>query len=119
MSNISKNQNLKKELLKRLNQNIQSLLYYIKKTNNKYNFNEITDKVKVIDNSIKYNTSLNIEYQGKIFAITAKNYYDSLEATLRCEFYRRTKDLEEDETRFCEAAIKGFKNVLQKNIIFI
>ncbi len=100
MSNILKNQNLKKELLKRLNQNIQSLLYYIKKTNNKYNFNEITDKVKVIDNSIKYNTSLNIEYQGKIFAITKKNYYDSLEATLRCEFYRRTKDLEEDETRF-------------------
>ncbi len=76
MSNISKNQNLKKIFIKRSNQNIQSQLYYIKKPNNKYNFNEITGKVKVIDNSIKYNTPLNIEYEGKIFANTTKNYYD-------------------------------------------
>ena len=63
------------------------------------------------------NIPLNIEYEGKIFAISTKNYYDSLEATWRCEFYRRTKDLEE-EIRFCEAAIKGFKNVLTKEYNF-
>ena len=52
-----------------------------------------------------------IKYEGKIYKVSTKNYYDSIEATWRCEFYRRTKDLDADENRFCDAAIKGFRNI--------
>ena len=67
---------------------------------------------------MEYNTPVHIEYEGKIFKVYTKNFYDSIEATWRCEFYRRTKDLDADENRFCEAAIKGFKNIITKEFKF-
>ena len=54
----------------------------------------------------------------KNICCTTKNCYDSLESSWRSEFYRSTKDLEEDETRFWEAVIKGYKNVLTEEFNF-
>ena len=117
MSKIIRDKYIKKRSHKEIVLTEQNSDFPLKK---KYipKFNEITDEVKIITNSIKYNTPELIEYEGKIFKVSTKNFYDSIEATWRCEFYRRTKDLDADENRFCEAAIKGFKNILTNEFKF-
>ena len=82
------------------------------------NLKEITDDIKIKNENIKYKTPTIIKYENRKFNINTKNYYEKIEATWKCQFYRRTKDKPKNKTRFCDATIKGIRDIFNDKFKF-
>ena len=82
------------------------------------NLKDITKEVNFSDKDIKYNTPTIITYENRKFNINTNNYYEKIESTWKCEYYRRTKDKPKNKTRFCDATIKGIRDILNDKFNF-
>ena len=79
---------------------------------------DITTKVVYEDKDIKYNTPVQIKYEGRKFKINTNDFFDKIEATWKCEYYRRLKDKPKTQNRFCDATIKGIRLILEDKYKF-
>ena len=82
------------------------------------NLPNITTQVEYVDKDIKYNTPIQIKYEERLYKINTNNYFDKIEATWKCEYYRRLKDKPKTKTRFCDATIKGIREILNDKFKF-
>ena len=82
------------------------------------NLPDITTQVEYVDKDIKYNTPIQIKYEERLYKINTNNYFDKIEATWKCEYYRRLKDKPKTKTRFCDATIKGIRLILNDKFKF-
>ena len=82
------------------------------------NLPDITTQVEYVDKDVKYNTHIQIKYEDRLFKINTNNYFDKIEATWKCEYYRRLKDKPKTKTRFCDATIKGIRLILNDKFKF-
>ena len=71
------------------------------------NLPEIAKDIKYNVGDIKYKTPTTITYANRKFNININNYYEKIEDTCKCEFYRRLKNKPKNKTRFCDTTIKG------------
>ena len=62
--------------------------------------------------SIEYNTPYTINYLNSVFKLSTRYYYHKKELTWKCIYYRRIKDKPIEIKNFCEAIIKGYKNII-------
>ena len=82
--------------------------------------NRFYKKITFKEQNYKYNTPTKIMYENWILIINTNNYYDKVEATWKCQYYKRTKDKPKNKTRFCDATIKGLRNIFNnQNLNFI
>ena len=93
----------------------QKILKKIQNLEGKYL--NITKDISMINSEIKYNTPINIYYKEKLFVIVTRNYYDKIEYTWRCKYFRRKTDKPKDQKNFCSASIKGIKKDIFNNTI--
>ena len=99
-------------------ENIEKKKKYITKIKNlEKKYKNITKEVTFNPTDIKYNTPTIIIYDNKKYNIVTRDYYDKLEYTWKCEYFRRIKDKPEGQTTFCSSSIKGIKTDIFKNNI--
>ena len=127
---MDKNNNIPKKAKKRKNskdssdekndlnndEEIKSFKAQKKKSSLKLKHLEISKDIIVEKDDIKYNTPTLISYYNFKFSINTRKYYELYESTWKCINYRRTKDLPENYKVFCNATIKGIRNVLKTSI---
>ena len=101
--------------------------YTKNKDNNKINtkltnlarkYNNITNEVIFDKKDIKYNTLVSLKYNNKLFNIATNDFYDKIEATWKCCYHRSTKDKPKNERHFCNATIKGVKDIFSDKFTF-
>ena len=81
----------------------------IKNYNKKYA--NITESIKIDNNFIKYNTPLKIEFKNKIFNLSTRDYYDSVQCTWKCLNYRKIKGKPNNFNNFCDGTIRGIRDI--------
>ena len=67
---------------------------------------KITKAVFYDKSDIKYNTQININYQGKIYKINSRKYYEQYQSIWKCLNYRRTKDIPQNQKIFVMQQLK-------------
>lgn len=82
-------------------------------------YKNITKEITFSKSNVKYKTPNTIYYIHKIFNIVTKNYFDKIEYTWKCKYFRRNKDKSEKGKNYCSSNIKRVKiNVLNDAITF-
>ena len=77
---------------------------------------EITKEVTFRNNTIQNNTPTVINYKNHKFNINTRRFYEQYECTWKCCYFRREKDKPKNEKYFCNAGIKGIRDVIDTNI---
>ena len=86
----------------------------IKNYNKKYA--NITESIKIDNNFIKYNTPLKIEFKNKIFNLSTRDYYDSVQCTWKCLNYRKIKGKPNNFNNFCDGTIRGIRDISNRKL---
>ena len=70
---------------------------------------EITDKIHILENTIRNNVPKEIEYENIVFKLLHTIYENYTKYTWHCKNYRKKTGLS-NQNKFCTSAIKGIKN---------
>ena len=80
---------------------------------------DITTKVIFEDKGIKFNTPVQIKYEGRLFKINTNDFFDKIQVTWKCEYYRRLKDKPKTQINinfFLKKIIQKYVKIFSKNV---
>ena len=77
---------------------------------------DISNDVKIMEDSIKNNTPYKILYLGSEYTYEGKNPIKRKKITYHCKNYRKIKNLPANMNKFCNSTIQGIRNDTNKAI---